>query len=65
MFKIFKRKDKFNSTLYDLELRVANQQEQLNELRQMILQISRDVNSIQLELNYLSNNKYSGHGKSI
>ena len=65
MFKIFKRKDKFNSTLYDLELKVANQQEQLNELRQMILQISRDVNSIQLELNYLSNNKYSGYGKSI
>jgi len=28
----------------------------------MILQISRDVNSIQLELNYLSNNKY---GKGI
>jgi uncharacterized coiled-coil protein SlyX len=64
MLNIFKRK-KFNSNLYDLELRVANQQEQLNELRQMILQISRDVNSIQLELNYLSNNKYSGYGKSI
>ena len=62
MFNVFKRKDKFNSTLYDLELKVANQQEQLNELRQMILQISRDVNSIQLELNYLSNKKY---GKSI
>jgi uncharacterized coiled-coil protein SlyX len=62
MLKLFKRKEKFNSTLYDLEMRVANQQEQLNELRQMILQISRDVNSIQLELNYLSNNKY---GKSI
>jgi uncharacterized coiled-coil protein SlyX len=61
MFNIFKRK-KFNSTLYDLEMKIANQQEQLNELRQMILQISRDVNSIQLELNYLSNNKY---GKSI
>jgi uncharacterized coiled-coil protein SlyX len=62
MFNIFKRKTKFNSSLYDLELKVANQQEQMNELRQMILQISRDVNSIQLELNYLSNNKY---GKSI
>ena len=62
MFKIFKRKEKFNSTLYDLEMKVANQQEQLNELRQMILQISRDVNSIQIELNYLMNNKY---GKSI
>ena len=58
MFKIFKRKDRFNSTLYDLELKVANQQEQLNELRQMLLQISRDVNSIQIELNYLMNNRY-------
>ena len=56
------RKEKFNSTLYDLELKVANQQEQINELREMILQISKDVNSIQLELNYLSNSKY---GKGI
>ena len=58
MFKIFKRKDRFNSTIYDLELKVANQQEQLNELRQMLLQISRDVNAIQIELNYLMNNRY-------
>ena len=61
MFNIFKRK-KFNSTLYDLELKLSRQQEQMDELRTMILQISRDVNSIQLELNYLSNKKY---GKSI
>jgi uncharacterized coiled-coil protein SlyX len=65
MFNIFKRKNKFNSSLYDLEMKIANQQEQVNELRQMILQISKDVNSIQLELAYLSNNKYSGYGKSI
>ena len=62
MFNIFKRKEKFNSSLYDLELKLENQQGQMDELRQMILQISRDVNSIQLELNYLSNNKY---GKSL
>jgi uncharacterized coiled-coil protein SlyX len=61
MFNIFKRK-KFNSTLYDLELKIEAQQGQINELRQMILQISKDVNSIQLELNYLSEKKY---GKSI
>lgn len=58
MFNIFKRKNKFNSSLYDLEMKVANQQEQLNELRQMLLQISRDVNAIQIELNYLMNNRY-------
>jgi uncharacterized coiled-coil protein SlyX len=56
------RKDKFNSNLYDLELRVANQQEQINELRQMILQISKEVNSIRIELDYIANNKY---GKSL
>jgi uncharacterized coiled-coil protein SlyX len=62
MFNIFKRKEKFNSSLYDLEMKVANQQEQMNELRQMILQISREVNSIRIEVDYLVNNKY---GKSL
>jgi hypothetical protein len=62
MFKIFKRKDKFNSTLYDLQLKIENQQGQLNELREMILQISREVNTIRIEVDYLVNNKY---GKSI
>lgn len=62
MFKIFKRKDRFNSTIYDLELKVSNQQEQISELRTMILQISREVNTIRIELDYLVNNKY---GKSI
>ena len=56
------RKDKFNSNLYDLEMKVANQQEQMDELRQMILQISREVNTIRIELDYLVNKKY---GKSI
>jgi uncharacterized coiled-coil protein SlyX len=56
------RKDKFNSTLYDLEMKVANLQQQMNELRELVLQLSKDINSIQLELNYLSNSKY---GKGI
>jgi uncharacterized FlaG/YvyC family protein len=62
MFKLFKRKEKFNATLYDLQLKIENQQGQLDELREMILQISRQVNSIQIEIDYLVNNKY---GKSI
>ena len=61
MFKLFKRR-KFDSTLYDLELKISNQQGQMDELRQMILQISREVNTIRIELDYLVNNKY---GKSI
>jgi hypothetical protein len=62
MFNIFKRKEKFNSSLYDLELKLENQQGQMDELRQMILQISREVNSIRIEVDYLVNNKY---GKSL
>ena len=62
MFKLFKRKDKFNSTLYDLELKIESQQKQIGELRVLILELSKDINSLQIEVNYLSNNKY---GKSI
>jgi uncharacterized coiled-coil protein SlyX len=62
MLKLFKRKDKFNSTLYDLELKIEAQQKQISELRALILELSKDINSLQIEVNYLSNNKY---GKSI
>lgn len=56
------RKEKFNTSLYDLELKVESQQKQMDELREMILEISRQVNTLQIELDYLVNNKY---GKSI
>lgn len=62
MINIFKRKDKFNSTLYDLELRFEAQQKQIDELRVMILEISKQLNSLQIEINYLAESKY---GKSI
>lgn len=62
MLKIFKQKNKFNSTLYDLELKIENQQKQISELRELVLQLSKDINSLQLEVSYLSNQKY---GKSI
>jgi len=61
MFKIFKRK-KFNSSLYDLELKFEAQQRQIDDLRIMILELSKQVNSLQIEINYLTNEKY---GKSI
>ncbi len=56
------RKEKFNSTLYDMELKLEAQQRQLDELRQLVLQLSKEINSLQLEVAYLSNQKY---GKSI
>jgi uncharacterized coiled-coil protein SlyX len=54
------RKEKFNSTLYDLELKLEAQQKQISELRELVLQLSKDINSLQIEINYLSNNKYKG-----
>ena len=56
------RKDKFDYNLYDLQLKVEAQQKQIDELRELILQLSKDINSLTIEVNYLSNQKY---GKSI
>jgi uncharacterized coiled-coil protein SlyX len=61
MMHLFRR-DKFNSTLYDLELKVEAQQKQIDELRELVLQLSKDINSLTIEVNYLTNEKY---GKSI
>ena len=56
------RKEKFNSSLYDMELKLEAQQKQINELRELVLQLSKDINSLTIEVNYLTNEKY---GKSI
>ena len=56
------RKDKFDYNLYDLQLKVEAQQKQIDELRELVLQLSKDINSLTIEVNYLSNQKY---GKSI
>ena len=61
MFKIFKRK-KFNSSLYDLELKFEAQQRQIDDLRVMILELSKQINTLQIEIDYLNQNKY---GKSL
>jgi uncharacterized coiled-coil protein SlyX len=54
------QKEKFNSTLYDMELKIEAQQKQITELRELVLQLSKDIHSLQLEVSYLSNNKYKG-----
>jgi archaellum component FlaC len=56
------RKEKFDYNLYDLQLKVEAQQKQIDELRNLVLQLSKEINSLTIEVNYLSNQKY---GKSI
>jgi hypothetical protein len=48
--------------LYDLELKMEHQQKQIDEIRTLVLEISKQLNTIEIELNYLSNTKY---GKGI
>ena len=52
------RKEKFNTNLYDLELKVEAQSKQISELRELVLELSKQINSLQIEIDYLSNNKY-------
>ncbi len=52
------RKEKFDYNLYDLELKVEAQQKQIDELRELVLTLSKDINTLIIEVNYLSNNKY-------
>ena len=52
------RREKFNSSLYDLELKVEAQGKQISELRELVLELSKQINSLQIEIDYLSNNKY-------
>ncbi len=52
------RKEKFNSSLYDLELKVEAQQRQIDELRTLILELSKQINTLQIEIDYLNNKRY-------
>jgi peptidoglycan hydrolase CwlO-like protein len=63
MFNPFKRrKQQIDSSIFDLVLKLEHQQKQMDDLRAMILELSKQVNSLQIEINYLSNSKY---GKSL
>jgi uncharacterized coiled-coil protein SlyX len=63
MFNPFKRrKQQIDSSIFDLVLKLEHQQKQMDEIRAMILELSKQVNSLQIEINYLSNSKY---GKSL
>jgi uncharacterized coiled-coil protein SlyX len=58
MFNIFKRKQQIDSNLFDLTLKLEHQQKQMNELRELVLELSKQINSLQIEVNYLINSKY-------
>ena len=62
MFNLFKRKRQIDSNLFDLQLKLEHQQKQMNELRELVLELSKQINTLQIEVNYLSNTKY---GKSL
>lgn len=52
MFKIFKKVDCDKDKLLQIELSLEHQQRQIDELRELLLALSSQINSIQTELNY-------------
>jgi hypothetical protein len=58
MFNLFKKKDDVYYRLYDIELKLEHQQRQTDELRDLILALAKEIRTMQIELNYLSDNKY-------
>lgn len=60
MFNLF---DKFNCSkrVLQLELTIEHQQQQMDDLRKIILDLSTQINSLQMEINHLTNR----FGKSI
>jgi cell division protein FtsB len=58
------RKEKFDYNFYDLQLKVEAQQKQIDELRTLILTLSKQINTLQIEIDYLSNEKYK-YGKGL
>ena len=62
MFNIFKIRKQIDSSIFDLVLKMEHQQKQMDELRAMMLELSKQVNTLQIEIDYLSQSKY---GKSL
>lgn len=58
MFKIFKRREKIDGNLYNLMLKMENHQRQIDELRELVLILSKEINELRTEVNYLSNERY-------
>ena len=58
ILNFFKRKDDIYYRFLDIELKLEHQQKQTDELRELLLSLAKDINSMQIEINYLSNSKY-------
>jgi uncharacterized coiled-coil protein SlyX len=60
MLNIFKNKEKDDLyyRLLDIQLKLEHQQKQVDELREIVLALAKDINSLQTEINYLSNERY-------
>jgi uncharacterized coiled-coil protein SlyX len=53
MFNIFK-KNHCKERLMQLELQMEHQQNQISEMREIILQLVKDINSLSMELTHLT-----------
>ena len=54
MINIFKRFN-CNKRILQLELTIEHQQQQMDDLRKIVLELSTQINSLQIEINHLVN----------
>ena len=54
--------DDCTKKILQLELTIEHQQLQIDDLRKIILELTSQINTLTIEINYLTNQKY---GKSI
>jgi cell division protein FtsL len=52
------RFDDCTKKILQLELTIEHQQQQMDDLRKIILELSNQINSLQLEIKHLSETKY-------
>ena len=52
MFTLFKKSNCDKNKLLQIELSLEHQQKQIDELRELLLALSSQINSLQTELNY-------------
>jgi uncharacterized coiled-coil protein SlyX len=58
MFGLFKSKKQMSSKLFDLELKLEHSQKQIDELRELVIDLHKEINSLTLQINHLSESKW-------
>jgi uncharacterized coiled-coil protein SlyX len=57
MFTLFRKKE-MDAKILDIQLKLEHQQRQVDELRAIVLELTKEINSLTLQINHLSESKW-------